>query len=77
MRHADEDDDADCSCVFFKTHTDVAVEERLPTLGCGKEDGDKHGADSADYGVEECGKGEAVMSALKLLDCFMKVDDAV
>ena len=77
MRHADEDDDGDGGGILGQTHSDIAMEEWGPALRGGEEDGDEHGADCTDDGVEEGSKGEGRMSALELLNGFVKVDDAV
>ena len=54
------------------------MEEGCPPLfGGGEEDGDDHGANGADDGVEEGGEGEGRVGALELLNGFVKVDDAV
>lgn len=77
MRHADEDDDGDSGGIFCEAHAGVAMKKWGPALGGGEEDGEEHGADGADNGIEEGGKGEGGVGALKLLDGFVKVDDAV
>lgn len=46
-------------------------------LSCGEEDGDEHGADGTDDGVEECREGERVVRALEFLDGLVEVDDGV
>ncbi len=53
------------------------MEKRFPALSGGEEDGQQHGANGANDGVEKSCKGECVMSSLQFLDCFMEVDDAV
>ena len=53
------------------------MKEWSPTVGGGEEDGNEHGADGADNGVEKGGKGEGGVSALKLLNGFVEVNDAI
>ena len=77
MRHTDEDDDADSSGVLRQPHADLAVKQRFPALSRGEEDCYKHGADCADNAVEEGCEGEASVSALELLNGFVKVDYAI
>jgi hypothetical protein len=53
------------------------VENWLPTFCGGEEDCQKGGAGGADDGVEKSGKGELGLGALKLLDCFVEVDNGI
>lgn len=53
------------------------MEERLPGVCGGKEDGNEEGTYAANHRVEEGGKGGFIVRALELLDRFVEIDDAV
>lgn len=75
--NGDEADDTDGSSVFRQAEADVAVERWLPAFGGGKKDGEVGRPNSTDDGVEKGGKREFGVSAVKLLNGFMKVNNAV
>lgn len=74
MRYTNKDDNADSRCILGKAKSNVAMEKRLPAFCRRKEDGEQHCTYSPYDSVKKSGERESVMSALELLDGFMKIN---
>lgn len=77
MRNANKKNDGDGGCVLTQSHSDVAMEKRLPGLGVRKKNRQDASPNGADNAVQKCGKCKSRFCTLEFLDCFVEIDDAV
>lgn len=77
IRDTNPEDDGDGGGVLGQAKANVAVQQGLPPIGGGEEDGDEAGTRGAEDGVEEGGEVSLGVGALELHGGLAEVDDAV